>query len=73
MSQSTEHITELSNSGSKLSSVPSSRATPSSSTPAPYRREAKRKRATNLWSYARDPIPHLEATRTTKKDGGRRI
>ena len=48
MSQSTEHITELSNSGSKLSSVPSSRATPSSSTPAPYRREVKRKRATNL-------------------------
>ena len=48
MSQSTEHITELSNSGSKLSSVPSSRATPSLLEATPRRRKTKRKRAVNL-------------------------
>ena len=73
MSQTTEHTTELSSSDSELSSVPSSRAIPSLLEATPRRRETKRKRAVNLWSYAREPIPYLEDVRTSKKDGGRRI
>ena len=71
--ESTEPLTTVLENKSRTSSDESSISTPSASTSSTCSKKRKRYQADIVWSYARKPIPHVEAKRTPRSQGARKI